>query len=88
MLQRKSCECEMAEIIDHEGRSHLYCNARNTHGHRVEALSESSGAYFDKPRLAPKLVEPRHGCQGSVIGFPAPEFVPNDEADKIGRAHV
>lgn len=84
MLQRKSSECEMAEIIDHEGRSHLYCNARNTRGHRVEALSESNGAYFDKPRLAPKLVEPRHGCQGSVVGFPAPEFVPNDEADSLG----
>ncbi|CDQ69939.1 unnamed protein product [Oncorhynchus mykiss] len=73
MLQRKSCECEMAEIIDHEGSSHLYCNARHR-GHRVEALSESSGVYFDKPRLAPRLVEPCHGgCQGSVIGFPAPE---------------
>ncbi|XP_021446985.1 sialidase-3 [Oncorhynchus mykiss] len=73
MLQRKSCECEMAEIIDHEGRSHLYCNARHG-GHRVEALSESSGVYYDKPRLAPRLVEPGHGgCQGSVIGFPAPE---------------
>ncbi|KAL0994043.1 hypothetical protein UPYG_G00117080 [Umbra pygmaea] len=76
MLQRKSSECEMAEIIDHEGRSHLYCNARNTHGHRVEALSESSGTYFDKPRLAPKLVELCcGGCQGSVIGFPVPEQV-------------
>lgn len=40
----------------------------------MEALSESSGVYYDKPRLAPRLVEPGHGgCQGSVIGFPAPE---------------
>ncbi|KAJ7996679.1 hypothetical protein DPEC_G00239530 [Dallia pectoralis] len=75
MLQRKSSECEMAEIIDHEGRSHLYCNARNTEGYRVEALSESAGLYFDKPHLAPELVEMCHGgCQGSVIGFPAPEL--------------
>lgn len=82
MLRKKSCECEMAEIIDHEGRSHLYCNARNTRGHRCEALSENSGVYFDKPHMAPELVEPSpSGCQGSVIGFPAPEFVPNDDAE-------
>ncbi|XP_049896154.1 sialidase-3-like [Epinephelus moara] len=81
MLRKKSCECEMAEIIDHEGRSHLYCNARNTGGHRCEALSENSGVYFDKPHIASELVEPPSGCQGSVIGFPAPEFVPNDDAE-------
>ncbi|XP_005735508.1 sialidase-3-like [Pundamilia nyererei] len=81
MLRKKSCECEMAEIIDHEGRSHLYCNARNAGGHRCEALSENSGVYFDKPHMAPELVETRYGCQGSIIGFPAPEFVPNDDAE-------
>lgn len=81
MLRKKSCECEMAEIIDHEGRSHLYCNARNAGGHRCEALSENSGVYFDKPHIAPELVEPPSGCQGSIVGFPAPEFVPNDDAE-------
>lgn len=81
MLQKTTSECEMAEIIDHEGKSHLYCNARNSGGHRREALSENSGACFDKPHIAPELVEPPHGCQGSVIGFPAPEFVPNSDAE-------
>ncbi|XP_057677924.1 sialidase-3-like [Corythoichthys intestinalis] len=81
MLLKKSCECEMAEIIDHEGRSHLYCNARNTGGHRCEALSENSGVCFDKPRTAPELVEQPKGCQGSVIGFPAPEFIPSEDTD-------
>lgn len=86
MLQKKSCECEMAEIIDHEGRSHLYCNARRnctrTGGHRIEALSEDGGVHFDKPYSSSKLIEqPTYGCQGSVIGFPAPEFVPNDDAE-------
>uniref|UniRef100_A0A8C6WKJ3 exo-alpha-sialidase n=1 Tax=Neogobius melanostomus TaxID=47308 RepID=A0A8C6WKJ3_9GOBI len=61
MLSKHSCECEMAEIIDHEGRSHLYCNARHT-SYRWEALSGDSGASFYEPR-----------CQGSVIGFPAPK---------------
>ncbi|XP_022618198.1 sialidase-3-like [Seriola dumerili] len=81
MLQKYSCECEMAEIIDHEGRSYLYCNARNNGGIRCEALSEDSGKYFDKPHMASELVEPPSGCQGSVIGFPAPEFFPNDDAE-------
>uniref|UniRef100_A0A8C7X9U1 exo-alpha-sialidase n=1 Tax=Oryzias sinensis TaxID=183150 RepID=A0A8C7X9U1_9TELE len=81
MLQKKSCECEMAEIIDHEGRSHLYCNARRAGGHRCEALSENSGVCFDKPHMAPELIEQPSGCQGSVIGFPAPEFIPNDDAE-------
>ncbi|XP_056267379.1 sialidase-4-like [Pseudoliparis swirei] len=81
MLRKKSGECEMAEIIDHEGRSHLYCNARNAGGHRREALSENSGGHFDKPHVAPELVETGSGCQGSVVGFPAPEFVPNDDAE-------
>uniref|UniRef100_A0A8C6U294 exo-alpha-sialidase n=1 Tax=Neogobius melanostomus TaxID=47308 RepID=A0A8C6U294_9GOBI len=66
MLSKPSCECEMAEIIDHEGRSHLYCNTRNT-SYRWEALSENSGASFDEPHIARELVEPPSGCQGSVI---------------------
>ncbi|XP_027016757.2 sialidase-3-like isoform X1 [Tachysurus fulvidraco] len=72
-VRTESCECEMAEIVEQNSRSKLYCNARSTKGQRVEALSESSGAAFDKPHFAPKLVEPCHGCQGSVVSFDAPE---------------
>ncbi|XP_056586984.1 sialidase-3.1 [Triplophysa dalaica] len=79
-IQMKSCECEMAEIIDHNDESRLYCNARSTQGHRVEALSKSDGAAFDKPHFAQKLVEPRHGCQGSVLSFPVPK--PLDDEDE------
>uniref|UniRef100_A0A8C2D9D9 exo-alpha-sialidase n=1 Tax=Cyprinus carpio TaxID=7962 RepID=A0A8C2D9D9_CYPCA len=79
-IPMKSCECEMAEIIDHADGSHLYCNARSTRGHRVEALSENSGAAFGNPHVAKKLVEPHHGCQGSVLSFPVPE--PSDEVEK------
>ncbi|XP_066501849.1 sialidase-3.1 isoform X2 [Hoplias malabaricus] len=68
-VDTSSCECEMAEVIDQDSRSHLYCNARSTQGHRVEALSESSGAAFDKSHFAQKLVEPCRGCQGSVLSF-------------------
>ncbi|XP_055036331.2 sialidase-3 isoform X1 [Misgurnus anguillicaudatus] len=65
-LADESCECEMAEIIDHDGTSHLYCNARSTSGHRVEALVEEA---FDKPSSACKLTETGYGCQGSVLSF-------------------
>ncbi|TSL04233.1 Sialidase-3 [Bagarius yarrelli] len=62
----ESCECEMAEIVNQESRSELYCNARSANGHRVEAFSESSGTSFDRPHFAQKLVEPCNGCQGSL----------------------
>ncbi len=69
-IPMKSCECEMAEIIDHADRSHLYCNARSTCGHRVEALSESSGAAFDNPHVAQNSWSPvmaaRVACWASL----------------------
>ncbi|ROL47569.1 Sialidase-3 [Anabarilius grahami] len=71
----ESCECQMAEIIDDEGNSTLYCNARSTSGHRVEAVSESNGEAFEKPSSAHKLTETGHGCQGSVFSF-APDQAP------------
>ncbi|KAJ0067773.1 hypothetical protein NL108_010078 [Boleophthalmus pectinirostris] len=80
MVRESSCECEMAEIIDHEGKRHLYCNARSiTKGHRCEALSENSGVRFDQVRFASELVEPPKGCQGSIIAFPAPESSPDTQ---------
>ncbi|KAM9788945.1 sialidase-3-like [Neosynchiropus ocellatus] len=81
-LDQESCECEMAEIIDHAGGSHLYCNARRSGGHRCEAVSENSGTTFNKPHMALELVEPRSGCQGSVISFPPPKSVSKGEADR------
>ncbi|XP_031427560.1 sialidase-3 isoform X2 [Clupea harengus] len=74
-MQMKSCECEMAEVMDHEGRSYLYCNARNTSGHRVEAISEDNGVDFTRAHLARNLVEQPHGCQGSVVAFKVPTYV-------------
>lgn len=68
-MSDESCECEMAEIIDHEGKAHLYCNARSRSGRRAEALSKSAGEVFDKPSSARKLSETGNGCQGSVLSF-------------------
>ncbi|XP_007250097.3 sialidase-3.1 [Astyanax mexicanus] len=73
-----SCECEMAEIVDQENRSYLYCNARSSEGHRIEAISKNSGDVFHSPHFARKLVEPHHGCQGSVLSF-TPAQLPKEE---------
>ncbi|XP_076024583.1 sialidase-3-like isoform X2 [Genypterus blacodes] len=87
MLQKLSCECQMAEIIDQEGRSRLYCNARHTE-YRREALSEDSGVNFDKPHNDRKLVEAKKssGCQGSVVGFSAPNWALNSGGDTEASA--
>ncbi|KAG7463644.1 hypothetical protein MATL_G00178700 [Megalops atlanticus] len=85
LIQEMSCECQMAEIIDHEGISHLYCNARNTSVCRVGALSKNEGASFEDTHLAQKLVEEKHGCQGSVISFPKPLSEDEDGVQKNGQ---
>ncbi|XP_034034417.1 sialidase-3-like [Thalassophryne amazonica] len=81
MIGEESCECEMVEIIDNQGNSHLYCNARNSGGHRCEALSDNGGVNFNKHRLALELIEQPHGCQGSIISFPTSEFLPSDKTE-------
>ncbi|MED6241962.1 hypothetical protein ATANTOWER_030955 [Ataeniobius toweri] len=71
MLDDKSVECEMAEVLDGKGSRYLYCNARNEGGYRVEAVSDNRGEDFITLPSAEKLVETSRGCQGSVVSFPA-----------------
>lgn len=85
IMQMRSCECEMAEVLDHEGQSFLYCNARNIcywHGRRVEAVSSDNGTDFVQAHLAQQLVEQPRGCQGSVVSFKVPKYV--SEVSKDG----
>lgn len=72
LLAPESVECQMVSVDEEDGVNVLYCNARSSSGCRVQAISFDSGAVFIDGQLVPKLVEPRNGCQGSVIGFPAP----------------
>ncbi|KAK2829802.1 hypothetical protein Q7C36_017792 [Tachysurus vachellii] len=71
-LSVESIECQMAEVNSEDGNE-LYCSARSTEGHRVEAFSEDKGESFQKirsnGRSNAKLVEPPNGCQGSVVSF-------------------
>ncbi|XP_048021116.1 sialidase-4-like [Megalobrama amblycephala] len=68
-IDGESNECQMAEIID----GTLYCNARSTSRHRVEALSKNGGKNFDKPLSAHKLIDTGGGCQGSVLNILSPD---------------
>ncbi|KAF7692787.1 sialidase-4 [Silurus meridionalis] len=65
-------ECQLVSVDEEDGTNVLYCNARSTLGSRVQALSFNNGTVFQNGQLVHKLVEPRNGCHGSVIGFPAP----------------
>ncbi|XP_024658659.2 sialidase-3 isoform X1 [Maylandia zebra] len=72
-----SVECEMAEL----SKDHIYCNARNVGGHRVEAVSDDNGHSFTIPQPENKLMETGSGCHGSVISFPAQQESENTESD-------
>lgn len=62
----------MVSVDEEDGTNVLYCNARSPLGYRVQALSLDDGAVFQEGQLVQRLVEPRNGCHGSIIGFPAP----------------
>ncbi|NXQ16125.1 NEUR4 protein, partial [Peucedramus taeniatus] len=75
-------ECQLVSVDEEDGSNVLYCNARSPLGFRVQALSTDDGAVFHGGQLVQRLVEPPHGCHGSVIGFPAPfVYVPTASQD-------
>uniref|UniRef100_A0A8C5G753 exo-alpha-sialidase n=1 Tax=Gouania willdenowi TaxID=441366 RepID=A0A8C5G753_GOUWI len=76
----ESVECQMASVDEEDGSNVLYCNARSPLGYRVQALSLDDGAVFQEGQLVHRLVEPRNGCHGSIIGFPAPSLAPHHNA--------
>ncbi|NWR23106.1 NEUR4 protein, partial [Emberiza fucata] len=78
----RSGECQLVSVDEEDGSNVLYCNARSPLGFRVQALSTDDGAVFHGGQLVQRLVEPPHGCHGSVIGFPAPlVYVPTASRD-------
>ncbi|XP_044273436.1 sialidase-3-like [Varanus komodoensis] len=67
----RALECQVAELQGQDNSPVVYCNARSTHGSRVEAFSSDGGDRFEEHFLSKKLFEPPSGCQGSVVTFPA-----------------
>ncbi|NXC21385.1 NEUR4 protein, partial [Corythaeola cristata] len=77
-------ECQLVSVDEEDGSNVLYCNARSPLGFRVQALSTDDGAVFHGGQLVQRLVEPPHGCHGSVVGFPAPfVYVPTAPQDPV-----
>ncbi|XP_054839778.1 sialidase-4 [Eublepharis macularius] len=70
----QTVECQMVSVDEEDGSNRLYCNARSPLGFRVQALSMDDGAVFQSGQLVQRLVEPPHGCHGSIIGFQAPLY--------------
>ncbi|XP_075996992.1 sialidase-4 [Genypterus blacodes] len=68
----ESVECQVVSVDGEDGTNVLYCNARSPLGSRVQAVSVDQGAVFQAGQLVQRLVEPRNGCHGSIVGFPAP----------------
>uniref|UniRef100_A0A8C3WNE9 exo-alpha-sialidase n=1 Tax=Catagonus wagneri TaxID=51154 RepID=A0A8C3WNE9_9CETA len=68
----RSGECQLAMVDSGPAGGVLYCNARSPLGSRVQALSEDEGTTFLPGELVPSLAETARGCQGSIVGFPAP----------------
>ncbi|XP_058155856.1 sialidase-2 [Dasypus novemcinctus] len=64
-------ECQVAEVGAGQQRV-VHLNARSSRGARVQAASTDDGLAFQEAQLVKKLVEPPHGCHGSIVGFPDP----------------
>ncbi|XP_063048195.1 sialidase-3-like [Engraulis encrasicolus] len=76
-LVQECGENQVAEVRVNGGtESYLYCSSRSTWGRglqqvpRTEALSDDAGESFTKLQTL-ALKETPHGCQGSVLAFPA-----------------
>lgn len=69
-------ECQVAEVGDAEQRV-VYLNARSRLQARVQAQSTNDGLDFGETQPVKQLVEPPHGCQGSIVSFPSPRGGPD-----------
>ncbi|MBV98737.1 Sialidase-2, partial [Eschrichtius robustus] len=49
-----------------------FCLVSQDHGNTVQVQSANDGLDFGETQPVQKLVEPTHGCQGSITGFPSP----------------
>ncbi|XP_074160175.1 sialidase-3 isoform X2 [Sminthopsis crassicaudata] len=76
-------ECEVAEVMNSNGLSVLYCSARTSGRCRAEAFSTDLGEHFEKPSFVQELHEPPHGCQGSVVSFRPRRGLLQEEAPAI-----
>ncbi|XP_053454197.1 sialidase-2 [Nycticebus coucang] len=70
-VAQDTLECQVAEI-GAGGEKLVYLNARSSLRARVQSQSANGGLDFRETRLVKQLMEPPHGCHGSVVSFPRP----------------
>ncbi|XP_032211085.1 sialidase-2 isoform X2 [Mustela erminea] len=70
-VAQDTLECQVAEVGGAKQRM-VYLNARSPLGARVQAESTNEGLDFKEAQPVKKLVEPPHGCHGSIVSFPNP----------------
>ncbi|KAL7853843.1 hypothetical protein AOLI_G00206870 [Acnodon oligacanthus] len=88
-VKAESNECQMAELIDKEGKSQLYCNARTRKGHRVESWSKKhTEIAFERCEKSQTLVETGSGCQGSVLSFRAFEHAKEENSSSTPHTNT
>ncbi|XP_031224172.1 sialidase-2 isoform X3 [Mastomys coucha] len=75
-VSENSLECQVAEVGTGAQRV-VYLNARSFLGARVQAQSPNDGLDFQDNQVVSKLVEPPHGCHGSVVAFHNPNSKPD-----------
>ncbi|XP_054979311.1 sialidase-3 [Sorex araneus] len=77
-----SGECQVAEVTGRTDHPVLYCSARTPKRYRAEAVSTDSGECFQRSALNQQLLEPPHGCQGSVVSFQPRELLRGYQAPR------
>ncbi|KAM8788603.1 sialidase-2 [Rhynchonycteris naso] len=75
-VAQDTLECQVAEVGGAQQRV-VYLNARSPLRARVQAESANDGLDFEGAQSVRKLVEPPHGCHGSVVSFPSPGAGPD-----------
>ncbi|XP_068120747.1 sialidase-3 [Hyperolius riggenbachi] len=87
LWKQQTGECEIAEVACANGPGVLYCSARSAKHFRVEATSDLHAKDFDDSHFCQNLIEPPHGCQGSVVSYqPLEVHQQGDEND--GQEHT
>ncbi|XP_015990218.2 sialidase-2 [Rousettus aegyptiacus] len=85
-VTQDTLECQVAEVGGARQRV-VYLNARSYLHARVQAESTNDGLDFGGIHPVQKLVEPPHGCHGSVVSFPSPGGVSDSSGTWLLYTH-
>lgn len=89
MPNLRSGEGQLAVVDRGQAGGILYCSAWSPLGRHVQVLSVDEGASFLPGELVLALAGATGGCQGSIVGFPAPPSSrPENEGCSMGTRNT